>query len=194
MQARWMWLVPALIGVGCVGAKVSSEDSGSTKTDSGSEETGDTENNDTGCPEPGEPAPGTAYELDDSEFNASLGDKTFSGTAGHWNVRSQGCISSLTSTKALGSVNQNVTLEVYGDISGAGTYPIRAFTYSENQAQDASTFEYKATDPGVNLVVSGYANGSFLHGSIDGSFQTVDAVSGGASDLSSLVIENWPRF
>ena len=194
MLVKWMWWVPALLSTGCVSSKVNTEDSGSAKSDSGSEETGEAENNDTGCPEPGEPAPGVSHELDDSEFNVTLGDKSFSGTDGHWNVRSQGCVSSLTSTKALGTVNQNVTLEVYGDISGAGTYPVRAFTYSENQAQDASTFEYKASDPGVNLVVSGYANQSFLHGSLDGSFQTVDAVSGGASDLTALVIENWPRF
>ena len=194
MRVKWMWLLPALSGTACVGAKVNSEDSGNSSSDSGSSETGDTENQDTGCAEPGEPEPGVEYERDDSEFNVELGDKSFSGTDGHWNVRSQGCVSSLTSTKVLGSVNQNVTLEVYGDISGAGTYPVRMFSYSENQAQDASTFEYKASDPGVNLVVSGYANGTFLHGSIDGSFQTVDAISGGASDLTSLVIENWPLF
>lgn len=194
MQAKWIWLIPFGLSTACVGAKVNSEDSGGSKTDSGTVETGDTENKDTGCPEPGEPDPGVSHDLDDSEFNLALGDKTFSGTDGHWNVRSQGCVSSLTSTKVLGSVNQNVTLEVYGDISGAGTYPVRAFTYSENQAQDASTFEYKASDPGVNLVVSGYANQTFLHGALDGSFQTVDAVSGGASDLTSLVIENWPLF
>ena len=194
MHANWLLVVSVSLSTACVGAKVNSEDSGGGKSDSGSLETGDTESKDTGCPEPGEPEPGVAHELDDSEFNVALGDKTFSGTDGHWNVRSQGCVSSLTSTKVLGSLNQNVTLEVYGDISGAGTYPVRTFTYSENQAQDASTFEYKASDPGVNLVVSGYANQTFLHGSIDGAFQTVDSVSGGASELTSLVIENWPLF
>ena len=194
MRCKSMVWMAVAFSVGCVGEKGKTDDTGGSKSDSGAVDTEDTESNDTGCPEPGEPAPGVDQELDDSEFNIELGDKTFSGTDGHWNVRSQGCVSSLTSTKVLGGVNQNVTLEVYGDISGAGTYPIRAFSYSENQAQDASTFDYKATDPGVNLVVSGYANHTFLHGSVDGSFQTVDAISGGASDLTSLIIENWPLF
>ncbi len=192
MRMKGLSVLALFCGAACVGEK-GKTDNGVTSDDSGSADTAP-ENQDTGCPEPGEPDPGVEHSLDDSEFNVELGDNSFSGTDGHWNVRSQGCLSSITSTKVLGSVNQNVTLEVYGDISGAGTYPVRSFSYSENQAQDASTFEYKATDPGVNFVVSGYANKTFLHGSVDGGFQTVDAVSGGASDLTSLVIENWPLF
>jgi hypothetical protein len=183
-----------LLPLACVGTKGQTDDTGGSKKDSGVVDTEDTELPDTGCPDPGEPAPGASHDLDDSEFNVSLGDKSFSGTQGHWNVRSQGCISSLTSTKLLGDMNQNVTLEVYGDINGAGTYPIRSFNYSENQAQSDSTFEYKAVDPGVNFVVTGYANGTFMHGSVDGGFQTVDAVSGGAANLNTLVVENWPVF
>lgn len=194
MLRRSLWLTLAIFPLACVGEKGKTDDTGGTASDSGEVDTQDTEPQDTGCPEPGEPAAGVSHDLDDSELNLSLGDKTFSGTDGHWNVRSQGCISSLTSTKLLGSVNQVVTLEVYGDISGAGTYPVRAFSYSENEAQGDSLFDYVAVDPGVNLVVSGYANSTYLYGSLDGGFQTVDSVSGGASTLESLVVESWPVF
>ena len=187
-------LAAATMVTGCIGEKGKVDDTGATATDSGKTDTEDTVSQDTGCPEPGTADPGQAFDLDDSEFNVALGDKTFSGTQGHWNVRSQRCISSITSTKLLGAVNQNVTIEVYGDISGAGTYPIRTFSYSENEAQAGSTFEYSATDPGVNLVVTGYANSSYLYASADGTFQTIDAISGGAATLSSIVIENWPLF
>jgi len=183
-----------ILPLACVGEKGKTDDTGGSSSDSGEVDTEDTEPQDTGCADPSEPAEGQSHDLDDSELNVSLGDKSFSGSDGHWNVRSQGCISSLTSTKLMGAVNQNVTLEVYGDISGAGTYPVRSFSYSENEAQGDSLFDYVAEDPGVNLVVTGYANKTFLHGSLDGGFQTVDSISGGASSLMSFVVENWPVF
>jgi hypothetical protein len=194
MLRQSLWLSIATLSLACVGEKGKTDDTGGSASDSGEVDTQDTEPQDTGCADPGEPAAGQAHDLDDPEFNISLGDKTFSGTDGHWNVRSQGCVSSMTSTKLMGGVNQNVTLEVYGDISGAGTYPVRSFSYSENEAQGDSLFDYVAEDPGVNLVVTGYANQTYLHGSLDGGFQTVDAISGGASGLSAFAVENWPVF
>jgi len=189
-----VFLATSVAVSGCIGEKGKVDDTGAATTDSGKTDTEDTVSQDTGCPEPGTPDAGQSFDLDDSELNVSLGDKTFSGTQGHWNVRSQRCISSLTSTKLLGAVNQNITIEVYGDISGAGTYPIRSFSYSENEAQAGSTFDYNATDPGVNLVVTGYANSTYLYASGDGTFQAIDSISGGAATLNSLVIENWPLF
>jgi hypothetical protein len=194
MQRQSLWFALMILPLACVGEKGKTDDTGGSSNDSGEVDTEDTDPQDTGCAAPGEPAEGQSHDLDDSEFNVSLGDKTFSGSDGHWNVRSQGCISSLTSTKLMGGVNQNVTLEVYGDISGAGTYPVRLFSYSENEAQGDSLFDYVAEDPGVNLVVTGYANKTYLHGSLDGGFQTVDAISGGASSLTSFAVENWPVF
>jgi hypothetical protein len=194
MHRQSLWLTLAILPLACVGEKGKTDDTGGSASDSGEVDTQDTEPQDTGCADPGEPAEGEAQDLDDSELNVILGDRSFSGTDGHWNVRSQGCISSLTSTKLLGSVNQVVTLEVYGDISGAGSYPVRSFSYSENEAQGDSLFNYVAEDPGVNFVISGYANTTYLFGSLDGGFQTVDSVSGGASDLATLVAESWPVF
>lgn len=194
MLRQSLWISIATLSLACVGEKGKTDDTGGSASDSGEVDTQEPDPRDTGCADPGEPTAGQAHDLDDPEFNISLGDKTFSGTDGHWNVRSQGCISSLTSTKLMGGVNQNVTLEVYGDISGAGTYPVRSFSYSENEAQGDSLFDYSAEDPGVNLVVTGYANQTYLHGSLDGGFQTIDSISGGASDLASFAVENWPVF
>ena len=50
-----------------------------------------------------------------------------------------------------GTTYQAVSLEVYGDISGAGSYPIRLLMFSGDSSQEEMVFEYSATDPGVNL-------------------------------------------
>ena len=178
---------------GCVGNKDAEVDSGGAG-DSSDVDTSP-EPKDTGCEPAGEPDPGVAHERDDPEFRMTLGDKSFEGRPGNWSVRSQGCISTLSARNTEGGTYQTVSLEVYGDISGAGTYPVSKLEFAENDgSQEGKNFEYSATDPGVNFVVTGYASDTFLHGSIDASFQTIDSVSGGASQLETLQVENWPVF
>ena len=189
---RTLLVVNLALVVGCVGDKGLGNDETGLDT-SVTTETGDTVvTHDTADCEPGNGDPGQIMDAGDAQLSVTLAAYGFEASSGYWNAGE--CVSRFSASYFQSDVSYVVAVEVFGDLSGSGTFPIKLFTYSENPAQEEATVAYVAELPNASLEITGHSDNNHLFGSRVGTFSAVDTVSGSSAEVSAIDIDSWPIF
>ncbi len=189
---RALLLTNLVLVVGCVGDKgLGNEETGlDTSTTS---ETGNTVvTHDTADCEPGNGDPGQLLDESDSSLSVTIAAYDFEGATGYWNAGE--CVSRFSASFFQSDVSYVVAVEVFGDLSGSGSFPIKMFTYTENPAQEEATVAYVAELPNASIEITGHSDSNHLFGSLVGTFSAVDTVSGSSAEVSAIDIDSWPIF
>lgn len=136
--------------------------------------------------------PGEVFELGDPSFVVDIGGAAWSSVTGYWAAS----VRTIRAEKAIDSTTSEIVyVEVDGELSVPGTYPIDAIQYVRQVSQAGDAFHYTARSPAnMTLTVRGFAEGDALFAETAGTATMSDSVKGGSTQLTGMVIESWPAY
>ena len=130
------------------------------------------------------------FPPEEPSFDALLGTDAFSADDGYWFDNSHSGY--VLGTAEAGSAQ--FKLEIEGNSTFAGTYPVGEVQYTQTEAH-AVLFRWQGRGNGVTFTVEGHDSGlEYIWGSLDAPITLTDTVSGASASLEELVVVSWPKF
>jgi hypothetical protein len=129
-------------------------------------------------------------EPGDPVYAASFAGTAWTGEPGYW--FSSGGVSYLVANQG----EQQVNVQVKGDIRVAGEYPVGDVLYTDVIISSSFDFFYEGDGDGTaTFTAIGISqDGEYVWGSMSGSVPLTDTMGGGSSSLDALQVESWPKF
>jgi len=133
----------------------------------------------------------TIMEPTDPVYDASFGGEDWSGEPGYWFT------SGSTSYLVADHVEQQVNLEVRGDLTECGSYEVGAVLFTDTIASDNYDFFYRGqAGDDVRFTVLGISEDEeWIWGELSGTVPLTDAMKlEPDTTLDVLTVQSWPRF
>ncbi len=133
----------------------------------------------------------TYMEPTDPEFEATFGSTSYSGEPGYWFA------SGNTSYIVGDHGEQQVNIQVEGNINVQGEYPIGDVLWTDVIVSSDFDFYYQGSGDGSAVFTAqGISeDGEYVWGEITGgSVSLTDTVGGGTTTLDGLTVVSWPKF
>ncbi len=127
----------------------------------------------------------------DPVYQATFGAESWSGEPGYWFA------SGNTSYLVAVAGEQQVNIEVEGDVNVRGTYGVGEVLFTDTIASDNFDFYYQGDgdDDATFTVLGNSKDGEYVWGEFAGSIALVDSMGLEAdTTLDALVVESWPKF